>query len=129
VQLHDDIFDQITNRAQHGSAALHREKVAGAGIARWMTQFAHRSGFDLSDALTSEIERFANFFEGARFTAVEAEAQRQDFTLARVEWGKKATDFLGQHCCCCNFEWRLHRAIFNDVAEFGIAVFAQRFTE
>jgi hypothetical protein len=33
VQLHDDVFDEITNRAQHGGPDSDREKVAGAGVA------------------------------------------------------------------------------------------------
>jgi hypothetical protein len=51
-----------------------------------MTKLRHCTGFDLTNALTSEVEVFANFFESARFAAVETETKFEDLALAFVEW-------------------------------------------
>ena len=72
-----------------------------------MAQLAHRARFDLTNALAGEVESFADFFEGARLTAIETEAQSQDLSLTRVERGKQSIDFFGQEGGGCNFERRL----------------------
>ena len=91
-----------------------------------MTQLAHRARFDLTDALTREIEVFADFFESAGFAAVESETKLQDFTLTFVERRQEALDLFGEKSRGRDLEGRLGRTVFDDVAEFGIAVFAQR---
>ena len=64
---------------------LHREKVASASVARRMTQFAHRTSLNLTDALASQIERFTDFLEGSWLASVESEAQRENLTLTWIE--------------------------------------------
>jgi hypothetical protein len=52
-----------------------------------VAQLAHCARFDLTNALTSEVEVFTNFFKGATFAAAtKAEAQTQDFAFTFVEW-------------------------------------------
>ena len=89
-----------------------------------MTQLAHRARFDLADALTREVEVFADFFEGAGFTTVESETKLQDFALTLVERRQETLDLFGQKCRGSDLEGRLGRPVFDDVAEFGITVFA-----
>ena len=50
-----------------------------------MTQLRHCTGFDLTDALTGEVEVLANLFECAWLATVKAKAKLQDLTLALVE--------------------------------------------
>jgi hypothetical protein len=67
---------------------LNGEEVSGASVARGMTQLAHCTGFDLSNAFAGEVEVFTDLFECARFTAIETEAQLEDFTLAFIKRGQ-----------------------------------------
>ena len=89
-----------------------------------MTQLAHSAGFDLTDALASEVEVFTHLFECAWFAAIEAEAQLEDLALAFVERGKQAADLFGEQRSGCYFERRLSRTVFDHVAEFGVAIFS-----
>ena len=91
-----------------------------------MAQLAHRASLDLTDAFACEVERLADFFERARFAAVETEAKREDLAFALVERCEQTGDLFRQQCGCCDFERRLCRTVLDDVAEFGIAVLAQR---
>jgi hypothetical protein len=63
---------------------LDGEKVAGASVARRVAQLAHRTSFNLTDALTGEVEVFANFFKGARFAPIKTKAQLQNLAFALV---------------------------------------------
>ena len=105
---------------------LNGEEVSGASVARGMAQLAHCAGFDLTNALAGEVEVFTDLFECARLAAIETEAQLEDFTLAFVERSQQAADLFGQQRCGCYFERRLRRAVFDYVAEFGVAVFSER---
>ena len=91
-----------------------------------MTQLAHRARFNLSNALAGQVECLTNFFECSWLTTIETETQRQNFALAFVEWRQQASDFFGQQRSGSNFERRFGRAVFDNVAKFGIAVFTQR---
>ena len=62
--------------------ALDREKVARAGVARRVAQLAHRSRFDLADALTGEVEVLADFFERAGLAAVQTEQALQRLLIS-----------------------------------------------
>ena len=66
-----------------------------------------------------------DLFERARLAAVETEAQLQDLPLALVERRQQSGDLLGQERGGGHLERRLGRTVFDDVTEFGIAVFAQ----
>ena len=44
---------------------LDSEKVAGASVARWVAQLTHSARLNLTDALTREVESFADFFKCA----------------------------------------------------------------
>src|SRR6185295_19081382 len=91
------------------------KKVAGAGVARRMTQLAHRPCFDLADALAGEVEMLANLFERAWLATVETEAQLEDLALALVERRQQAGDLLGEQGGGGNLERRLGRTILDDV--------------
>ena len=69
-----------------------------------MTQLAHGASFNLSDALTREVEVFADLFERARLAPVETEAQLENFTLALIERSEQASDLLGEQCGRGDFE-------------------------
>ena len=51
-----------------------------------VTQFGERLALDLADALASDAERAAHFFERADLTVVETEAQAHDLLLAVVQF-------------------------------------------
>ncbi len=72
---------------------------------------------------------FADFFERAGFAAVEAEAELEDLAFALVEWTEEAVDLVGEQRSGGDFEGRFGAAVFDDVAEFSIAVFAKRLAE
>src|SRR5262249_45031111 len=81
-----------SGRRRRGDAAVapdagtsDREEVAGAGIGRRVAQLRHRPGLDLADPLTREVEVLPHLLERPRLAPVEAEAQREDLTLALVE--------------------------------------------
>jgi hypothetical protein len=50
-----------------------------------VAQFCHGVGLDLSDSLAGEAKVVADFFEGARLTAVEPEPQGDDLAFAGRE--------------------------------------------
>ncbi len=94
-----------------------------------MAQLAHCTGLDLTDALTGEVERLADFLQRARLAAVETEAQREDLSLALVERCEQARDLLGQEGGGGDFERRLRGTVLDHVAEFGVSVLAQWFRQ
>ena len=102
------------------------EKVACAGVARWMTELRHCPGFDLTNALTGEVEVFPNFFERARLATIETKAELQDLTLALIEWREQTADLIWKQRSRGDLEWGVSATILDDVAEFGIAVFTKR---
>src|SRR5215217_7062866 len=108
------------------AAASNSQEVAGAGVGAGVAQFAHRTGLDLADALTGEVEVLADFLERAGLAAVEPEPQREDLPLPLVERCQQLLDLVGEQRGGCDLERRLRRAVLDDVAEFGVAVFAQR---
>ena len=69
-----------------------------------MAKLGHGPSLDLADALTSQVEVFTDLFESAGFTAIEAEAELENFALAFVERTEKSIDLFGQQCRCRNFE-------------------------
>src|SRR5688500_7898212 len=83
---------------------LDREQVARTRIARRVPQFGHGASFDLADALTSEIEVLADFFERAGLAAIETEPQLEDLALALVERSEQAGDLVRQQRGCRYFE-------------------------
>ena len=103
--------------------ALDREEVAGAGVARWVAQLAHCARLDLANSLAREVECLANFFKRAWLATIETETQCKNFAFALVERCKQTRNFFWQQCGCSNFEWRFGGAVFDNIAEFGIAVF------
>ena len=81
-----------------------RQQVACAGVARGVAQLAHRAGLDLSNALSREVERLADFFERARLAAVETEAQGENLALALVERREQTIDLFRQEGSGRDFE-------------------------
>ena len=94
-----------------------------------MTQLAHGTSFNLADALTSEVEVFANLFEGARFAPIQTETELEDFTLTIIEGCEQTVDLVGQQRRSGNLERALGRSIFDDVTKFGVAIFTKRFAQ
>src|SRR4029079_17154265 len=96
---------------------------------RRVAQLAHRPCLDLADALAGEVEVLPDLLQRAWLAAVETEAQLEDLPLALVERGEQAGDLLGQQRGGGHLERRLGRAVLDDVAELGVAVFPERFGE
>ena len=85
-----------------------------------------RPSLDLADPLAGEVEVLPHLFERPGLAAVEAEPQREDLTLALVERREQLLDLVGQQRGGGHLEGRLGRAVLDDVAELGVAVFTQR---
>jgi hypothetical protein len=83
---------------------LDGEKVAGASVARRVAQLAHRTSFNLTDALTGEVEVFTNFFKGARFAPIKTKAQLQNLAFALVERSQESLNLFGEQRSGCYFE-------------------------
>src|SRR6266446_1193986 len=91
-----------------------------------MPQLAQRFGFDLADAFAGYGERLADFFQSVLAAVFEAEAHLDDFFFAR---GQRAQDLSGlvlevhvDH----GFGRRHYGAVFDEVAEMRIFLFADR---
>src|SRR5438552_1819540 len=82
-----------------------RQQVAGAGVTGRMPQLRHGASLDLAYALAREVEVLAHLFEGARLTAVEAEAQPQDLALPFIERTEQPGDLVGQQRRGRHLEW------------------------
>ena len=70
------------------------EKIASARVARRVTQLRHRAGFDLTNALTRQVEVFADLFKGAGLATIETEAKLQDLAFTFVERRQQPADLI-----------------------------------
>ena len=59
-------------------------------------QLRERNVLQLPDALTSDAEFFANFFESLWFSAVQPEALEDNFTFPVIQHFKKLANFITQ---------------------------------
>src|SRR5262245_66695664 len=84
------VKEKQASRSSRGLVQVILEAAAAAGMA----EFAERLGFNLSDALTGDLELAANFFQGAAPAIVEAEAQAQNFLLADGQRAERVLHLL-----------------------------------
>ena len=112
--------------AAPASPLLHGEEVAGAAVARWMAQLAHRPGLDLADPLAGQVEVLTDRSQRPRLAPVEPEAQRQDLPLALIERGQQTGQRRREQRRGGDLERALRRAVLDHIAELGVAVLAQR---
>src|ERR1039458_1763135 len=91
-----------------------------------MPQLAQRLGFDLADAFAGYGERLPDFFQSVLAAVFEAEAHLDDFFFAR---GQRAQD-LSRLVLQVHVDHRLgrrnHAAVFDEVAQMRIFLFADR---
>ena len=88
-----------------------------------MTEFRHRTRFDLADPLSGQREEGADLFERARLAPVEAEAQLENLSFALVERFEEMGDLGPQHGReRCRFD--VDVGVADEAAELGRGVAA-----
>ena len=95
-------------------------------LAERAAQFRQRDVLQLANALAGHAEFLADFLEGLRFAAVEAEAREDDLPLAIVEHVEQTADFVAKVLVAQQFERRLRFFVADDLAELGGIVVADR---
>jgi hypothetical protein len=91
-----------------------------------MAQFAHRPGLDLADALACQIEVLTHLYQRPRLTPVEPEAEPEDLPLALVERSQQTSERRWEQCRRGELERALGRAVLDEIADLGVAIFAHR---
>src|SRR5271170_48638 len=91
-----------------------------------MTQLAQRLGFALADALSGDLEALADLFEGVLGSVCEAEAHLDDTLFARREGAQNLRSVLLQVHADYGVGGRDGLAVFDEVAEVRIFLFADR---
>jgi hypothetical protein len=94
---------------------------------RGVPELRHRSCFDLSYALTGQVEVGAHFVQGSGFTPVEAETKPKDGPFPIVEYDQQLGHLTGQEGRRSGIEWRYGRAVFDEITNFAVAVGPQWF--
>src|SRR5258708_23565740 len=92
--------------------------------ARRMPQFAQRLGFDLADAFAGYGEGLADFFESVLAAVFEAEAHLDYFFFARGQRAQDLSSLVLEVHVDHGFGGRDHGAVFDEVAEMRIFLFA-----
>src|SRR4051812_4498072 len=105
------------------------EEIARADVGRRVTQPRQRASLDLADPLPAEVDELADLFGGSGLTTVEAVTQRQHAALTFVEQREHALDFGGKRRADRGVDRRLRVRVAHQVAELGVAVFADRRVE
>ena len=96
-----------------------------AAVAR-VAQLAQRLGLDLADALAGDAELAADLFERAELAVLQAEAKDDDFALALGELAQRVANLRLEQLLRGELERVRHRLVFDEVAEEGVAVLADR---
>ena len=91
-----------------------------------VAQLAQGLGFDLADALAGDLEALADFFEGVLGAVFEAEAHLDDALFARRERAQNLRGVLLEVDADDRLGGRNRLAVFNEVAEVRIFLFANR---
>src|SRR2546428_9169420 len=94
-----------------------------------MPQLAQRLRFDLADALASDIERAADFFERVLGAIADAEAHLENLLLARRERAKNFVRLLFEIGDDHVIDRRDRAAILDEVAKMRVFLFADRCLE
>src|SRR6266508_2186140 len=84
---------------------------------------------DLADPLAGDTEGAADLLERPRLTAIEAEAQLDDASLALGQRGQRVLDLRALQRDRGLLERRLGQLIFDEVTELRIALFPERLLE
>src|SRR5271170_2713135 len=91
-----------------------------------MTQLAQRFGFDLADAFASDCERLAYFFQGVLAAVFQSEAHLDDFFFAWRQRAQHLRSLVFQVDVDHGLGWRDYGAVFDEVAQMRIFLFANR---
>ena len=100
------------------------EEGAQAMAPAGMPQFPERLGFDLPDALASDREMLADFFERVLAAVLQAEAHLDDLLFARAESLQDLGRLLAQIQIDYGFGRRSHAAVDDEVAQMRFFFFA-----
>src|SRR5438876_1748942 len=92
--------------------------------ARRMAQLAQRFGFDLADAFARYGERLPDLFQSVLAAVLQAEAHLDDFFFARSQRAQDLSGLVLQVHVDYSLGGRDHRAVFDEVAEMRIFLFA-----
>src|SRR5579862_746932 len=91
-----------------------------------MTQLAQRFGFDLADTFAGDREALPDFFQRVLAAILEAEAHLDDFLFARGQRAQDLSCLVLQVHVDHRFRRRNHRAVFDEVSQMRIFLFANR---
>ncbi len=94
-----------------------------------VAELGHHLALDLADPLPGQPEELADLVEGARLTVVEAEPQPNDLLFALVEGGQHVADVGVQQLGDDRVLGRHRLGVFDEVAERGFLVAADRHVE
>ena len=89
-----------------------------------VTELAQGLGFDLADALAGDLEALADFFQGVLGAVFEAEAHLDDALFARGQSAQDLRGVLLEVDADDGLGGRDGLAVFNEVAEVRIFLFA-----
>jgi len=100
------------------------EECSRAHLHRGVAETCQRAGLDLADPLPAEVDQLADLVGGAGLATVEPEAQREDVALTLVEHREELLDLGREHGPGGRLVGRLGPAVFHQVTELGLTVFA-----
>src|ERR1700719_2303299 len=93
---------------------------------RRMPQLSQRLGLNLPDAFASYRERLADFLKRVLRAIFQSKAHLDDLLLARGQRTQHLRSLVFQVDVDYGFSWRNHRAVFDEVAQMRIFLFAYR---
>jgi len=91
-----------------------------------MAQFSQCLGLDLADAFAGYCERLADFFERVLGTVFQSEAHLDDLLFARGQRAQHLRSLVFEVDVDHGFGRRNDRAVFDEVAQVRIFLFANR---
>ena len=91
-----------------------------------MAELAQCLGFDLPDPLARDAELTPDLLERAELAVVESETEHDNAPFAIGEAVEGIADLRLEKLMRCQFEWRRHRVVLNEITEEGIAFLADR---
>src|SRR5260370_25672102 len=105
------------------------EKRADVPGARGVAQFAQRLSLNLANALASDGEHPADFFEGVRIAVLKPKTHTDDAFFAGTELLQHGGHtFLQAEADGC-IRWRDHGLVFDEIAQMSVFLFADRSLE
>src|ERR1700690_1163159 len=125
MPLHCSIFSvPLCLRGESALVSYSIHKRPQLSRPRWMAQFAQRLGFDLADAFARYCERLAYFFQRVLAAVLEAEAHLDDFFFAWSQGAQHLRSLVFQVDVDHGLGGRDHGAVFDEVAQMRIFLFA-----